>query len=233
MRALLAVFLSALALAQAPLPLADRVVQTALDFAEVQGAALGGEPRFQVLQPPQLPPLRLRGGDLRTEALALSKREPLGRFFVTVRILEDGRAVGFTRVDLEGKWSGTVLKARESLARRSVPGELQLEVAPFEGVPPSGALSRFPEGHRLRQPVPAGRILTHADLEPIPLVSAGERIRLTASWDDLCISTEAIARSSGAAGERVRLELPGSRKALVGVVAGPGEARITWGPSKS
>ena len=86
---------------------------------------------------------------------------------------------------------------------------------------------------RLRQPVPAGRILTHADLEPIPLVSAGERIRLTASWDDLSISTEAIARSSGAAGERVRLELPGSRKALVGVVAGPGEARITWGPSKS
>lgn len=219
--------------AEAPLPLPERIVQEAIAFAEVQAASLGGQPVLNLVQPPHVPPLRLKGGDLRIEAMALSKREPMGRFFVTIRLSEDGRPVGFTRVDLEGRWSGHVLKARESLARKTVPGEIQLESVPFEGVPPTGALTSFPGGYRLRQPVPAGRILTHADLEAIPLVAAGERIRLVAAWEELSISTEAIARSSGAAGDRVRLELPGSRKALVAVVSGPGEARLEWSRGRS
>jgi flagella basal body P-ring formation protein FlgA len=74
--------------------------------------------------------------------------------------------------------------------------------------------------------VPSGRILTRGDLESIPLIQSGDRVRLTATYEYLNISLDTIARSRGALGDRVRLEAPGSHRTLTAVITGPGAARM-------
>jgi flagella basal body P-ring formation protein FlgA len=150
----------------------------------------------------------------------MSKKDPSGRFFVALKVLVGGHLAGYARVDLEGTWTGNLLKAKENLPRKGVPTEAQLDSAPFEGLPPAGAITAFPEGYRLRQPVQAGRFITQADLELVPMVKAGERVRLTASYQSLSIATEGVARNSAARGERVRVELGGTRKLVQGLVSG-------------
>ncbi len=201
-----------------------RLAEAAVVFAENEAARLPGSYSFRLVQPPALPPLPR--GELRIESLRLSKGEPTGRFFVTAKLLAEGRPAGFARVDLEGTWSGQLVRARESLPRKAVPEAAQLESAPFQGTPPAGALTAFPEGMRLRMPVSAGKVLTRSDLESIPLVQAGERVRLTAAAPGLTILVEGTARSTGGQGERVRVEVGGGRRLVQAIVSGPGETRL-------
>ena len=221
----LALFLLAPALvAQASLSPAERLADTALAFAKVEAAKLGGEHSFKVAQPPRVPVTR--PGHLSFEASHLSKREPLGRFFVVVTLKVDGERVGMTRVDLDGSWVGSVLRAKGDLSRQTVLSADQVESSPFDGVPPEGALTELPEGQRLMRSVVSGKILTRADLEAIPLVQSGDKVRLTATHETLTISLDTTARSRAGRGDRVRLEAPGARRQVTAIMTGPGEARL-------
>lgn len=210
--------------AQAPTAPAERLADAALAFASAEAEKLGGEHHFKVAQPPRVP--LTRPGKLTFEPSHLSKREPLGRFFVVVALQVDGEKVGMARVDLEGSWVGTVLRAKGDLARKSELAAGQVEPSPFEGVPPEGALTELPEGQRLMRSVASGKILTRADLEPIPLIQSGDTVRLTATHEALTISVDTTARSRAGLGDRVRLEAPGARRSVTAIVTGPGEARL-------
>lgn len=202
----------------------ERLADAALAFAQAEARKLGGEHRFKVAQPPRV--LVPRPGAVTFEPSHLSKREPLGRFFVVAAVKVDGEKVGMVRVDLEGTWVGTLLRARGDLARKTELSADQVDATPFEGVPPEGALTAVPDGQRLMRAVPSGKILTRADLEAIPLVQSGDKVKLTATHDTLTISLDTIARSRGGLGERVRLEAPGARRTVTAIVTGPGEARL-------
>lgn len=202
----------------------ERLVDTALAFAQKTAETVGGTYRFKVVQPPRLP--MLPHGHMAFEASHLSKSDPVGRFFVVVAVKVDDQRVAMVRVDLDGSWVGQVLRARQDLPRKAELSMAQLEASPFEGVPPVGALTELPPGQRLRGPLSEGRILTRGDLEPIPLVQSGDRVRLTSSGDAMTISMDTLARSRGGLGDHVRLEAPGSRRTVVAVVTGPGEARL-------
>ncbi|MFZ1377526.1 MAG: flagellar basal body P-ring formation chaperone FlgA [Geothrix sp.] len=216
-------FLLPLALV-AQVPPAERLADAALAFAKVEAAKLGGEHSFKVAQPPRVP--ATRPGNLSFEASHLSKREPVGHFFVVVAIKVDGDRVGMTRVDLDGSWVGSVLRAKGDLPRQTELTAERVEPSPFEGVPPEGALTEIPEGQRLMRAMPSGKILTRGDLEAIPLVQSGDKVRLTASHETLTISLDTTARSRAGLGDRVRLEAPGARRQVTAVVTGPGEARL-------
>ena len=202
----------------------ERLMDTALTFAQKEAEVTGGTYRFKVAQPPHMP--LLPPGQLSFEASRLSKQDPVGRFFVVVEAKLDGQRAAMVRVDLEGTWVGHVLRARQDMPRKTKLTADLVESSPFEGVPPEGALTALPPGQQLRGPVPEGRILTRADLEPIPLVRSGDRVRLTATAAALSISVDAMARSRGGLGDRVRLEAPGSHRIVMAVVTGPGEARL-------
>jgi flagella basal body P-ring formation protein FlgA len=222
MRAAWLFLLSLALLAQAP-P-AERLADVALAFAKAEAAKLGGEHTFKVAQPPRVPVVR--PGEVSFEATHLSKREPVGRFFVVVAVKVDGDRVGMTRVDLHGSWVGSVLRAKGDLARQTELTSDRVEPSPFEGVPPEGVLTEIPEGQRLMRSVPSGKILTRGDLEVIPLVQSGDKVRLTATHETLTISLDTTARSRAGLGDRVRLEAPGARRQVTAVVTGPGEARL-------
>jgi len=206
--------------------LAERLQQEAIEYAQGQAQANAGHYAIRATKVPVLP--RQKGTDVRFEPSHLSKREPTGAFFAVFRVMVDGRLAGSARVELEGRWTGRLLKTTEPLSRKTVPSESQLEEVPFEGNPPPGALTAFPSGFRLRANVPSGHTLTLASLEPIPLVNAGDRVRLTLRSGYLIISADATARAPGALGDKVRVELP-TRKWIQVVVTGPGEASAEWG----
>lgn len=224
MRAATLLLLAPALMAQAPVSPAERLADAALAFAKAEAAKLGGEHTFKIAQPPRVPVVR--AGTLTFEPSHLSKREPLGRFFVVVALKVDGEKVGMARVDLDGSWVGTVLRAKGDLARKTELSADQVEPSPFEGVPPEGALTAIPEGQRLMRAVISGKILTRADLEPVPLIQSGDKVRLTATHDSLSITLDTTARSRGGLGDRVRLEAPGARRQVTAVITGPGEAKL-------
>lgn len=224
MRAFLLVLLTTLGLAAEDARVVQ-LVDAALAQAQEAADRLPGTWQVKLAHPPTLPPL-MPPGPVTVAAARLSKREPSGRFFVVLDLQVEARRVGQVRVDLEGRWSGQLWKTREALPRRTALDPALLEPVPFEGVPPDGALMEPPEGCRTRGPVPAGRVLTRMDVEAVPLVQAGEKVRITAEVGELTIRTEALARTSGALGERIRLEAPGTRKPIQAVVTGPAEARL-------
>nr|WP_320134134.1 flagella basal body P-ring formation protein FlgA [uncultured Holophaga sp.] len=204
----------------------ERLKEQAILYAQSQADSAGGAYTFQVVETPRL--LHLPKGQISFQADHLSKSDLTGRFFVVFRVLLDGRPTGMCRVDMEGHWKGTLLRAINALPRKTTPDMTQFESVPFEGTPPPGALTTLPEGFRLRLPVGVGHTLTRMDLEPIPLVSAGDRVRVEVAWGRVSISAEAIARGTGPAGSKIRLEMPGSRKLIDAIITGPGETRMVW-----
>lgn len=196
----------------------------ALVFAENAVATLPGEYNFKVSSTPTLPPLK--PGKLTFEALRLSKDEPVGRFFIVFRVNVDGRPVATARVEMEGTWLGELFQAKNALQRKATITEDDLQKIPFEGIPPAGALKELPEDVRLRQPLGVGKIVTKTDIEPIPLVNPTDRVRVTLQNGSLQIVGEATARSGGARGDRVRLEMDGSKKIVQGIITGTREAFI-------
>ena len=213
-----------------PLPSAEeRLQQDALAYVTSQAAGLPGAYVFRVVKPPVLP---RSTGELHFEPSHLSKRDLAGRFFASFDASLDGHNVGMVRVDMEGKWTGKLLRTRVALPRKAVPEAAQLEEINFEGAPPVGALDELPAGFRLRAAMPPGHILTLADLESIPVVLAGEQVRLEMVNGSLTIGVEALARSNGAVGEKIRLELSASHKTIQAIVTGPGQAQAQWAGAK-
>ncbi|BDU77395.1 flagellar basal body P-ring formation chaperone FlgA [Mesoterricola sediminis] len=212
------------------LPPGDRLQAQALAYVQEQAAGRDGSYTFKVVHMPVLP--RPAKGDLAFEPAHLSRNDLTGRFYVSFNALADGRNLGMVRVDLEGRWAGKLLKFRAAQPRKTPLEAALLEPVDFEGVPPAGALREVPPGHRLRGPVTEGHLLVRTDVEAIPLVNAGDPVRLELVDGDLTISVDAVAKSSGAAGDRIRLEMPTNRKLVQAVVTGPGAARVRVGGSK-
>ena len=206
--------------------LPGQLQEAALAYAEAQAAGLAGTITSACCGRPACP--SLPEGPLRFEPTHASKQDFTGPFFVAFRLFVDERPAGSARVDLEGRWVGKLLRTRAALPRKAVPTEEQLEEVPFEGTPPPGALTEFPAGFQLKIPVTAGRLLCRSDLQPIPVVNIGDPVRLELVCGPLVVASETVARTAGALGDKIRLELPNSRRCLQAEITGPGEARILW-----
>ncbi len=206
-------------------PRAVQMAEEAIARAEAVAVKLPGAWTIKLVQAPVLPPL-MGPGKLTVLASRLSKRDPVGRFFVVLDLQLEGKRAGQLRVDLEGRWKGELWRSREAIGRRTLLEADLLEPVSFEGVPPDGALLEAPQGMRTRGALAAGHTLTQLDVEVVPLVQAGERVKLTAEVEGLTITAEVLARSSGALGDRIRLESLGTRRPIKAVVTGPAEARL-------
>jgi flagella basal body P-ring formation protein FlgA len=60
----------------------------------------------------------------------------------------------------------------------------------------------------------------------------GDPVRVAVADGGLVISLDAVARSAGAMGDKVRLEMPTGHRMLQGIVTGPGTARVVLAGSK-
>ncbi len=81
-------------------------------------------------------------------------------------------------------------------------------------------------GMVLRHDVPAGQVLTLADLTRPAMVARGAVVRMLLDSDGLSLSAQGIATEAGAHGERIRVENPLSHRVVLAEVTGPGEVRV-------
>ncbi len=204
-----------------------RLAEAAVAFAEIEAAKLSGEWHIKLVQPPRVP-TQLGPGAFDVRPVVLSKHEPRGRFFVVLDLWQEGRHVGQARVDLEGSWKGRLYHLRQAVARKAELTEDLVEGYDHEGVPPEGAMTELLKGFRFRGPLPAGRVLHRADLEAIPLIQPGDTVKVVARGDGAEVRREAIARSAGGMGERIRLEASGTHRVIQAKVTGPGEAEVSY-----
>jgi flagella basal body P-ring formation protein FlgA len=224
MRALVLLLCGCLAFAQEA---AARLAETAVAYAEIEAAKLSGEWHIKLAQPPRVP-TQLGPGAFDVRPLLLSKREPCGRFFVVLDLWQDGKHVGQSRVDLEGTWKGRLYHLKQAVTRKTELTEDVVESYDHEGVPPEGAVTDLPKGFRFRGPLPAGRVLHRSDLEAIPLIQPGDTVKVVARGEGAEVRREAIARSAGGMGERIRLEASGTHRVIQAKVTGPGEAEVSY-----
>jgi len=196
----------------------------ALAFAENAAKGFPGQYTIKISRPPILPPLK--SGKLTFEPERLSKQEPMGRFFVVFRVSVDGILTTTMRVEMESTWSGALFQAKNALQRKAVITESDFEVIAFEGIPPAGALKELPKDARLRQPMNVGKLLRQMDIEPIPLINSMDKVRVTIQNGNLKLTGGATARSNGAKGDQVRLEMDGTKKIVLAQVTGQGEAFV-------
>jgi flagella basal body P-ring formation protein FlgA len=167
-------------------------------------------------------------GLVQTEVSHISKEDPSGHFFVSFRLRLDGHPAGQARVDMEGIWSGKLLQTREPMGRHAVPRGDQMDLVQIDGIKPAGALTTLPEGMRLRVPLPSGHLLSQSDLEAIPVIAPGDKVRLEVVSGSLTLALDATARSGGAVNEKIRLALDGSGKIVMAYVTAPQQARMIW-----
>ena len=81
-------------------------------------------------------------------------------------------------------------------------------------------------GMQLTHPIPAGQPLYPNDLTRPLIVRRGALVRLRLESGGLSVTGQGVALDSGALGERIKVQNPGSRTVLEGIVIGPGLVRI-------
>ena len=82
-------------------------------------------------------------------------------------------------------------------------------------------------GLQLTHTIPAGQPLYHNDLTRPLIVRRGALVRLRLESGGLSVTGQGVALESGAQGERIKVQNPGSRTVLEGIVIGPGLLRVT------
>ena len=86
-------------------------------------------------------------------------------------------------------------------------------------------------GLQLTRTIPPGQPLSPNDLVRPTMVRRGSLVRLRLESGGLSVTGQGVALESGATGERIKLQNPGSRTVLEGVVIGPGLVRVAPGTS--
>jgi len=81
-------------------------------------------------------------------------------------------------------------------------------------------------GMRLKQPLAAGSILTEEMLQPVPAVSSGQRVRVTAKVGNIQLNTRAIALSDGRLEQKIQVRNPDSGELYSVVVTGHAQTRV-------
>lgn len=82
------------------------------------------------------------------------------------------------------------------------------------------------QGYRLRRPLPAGAILTSADVQSPRLVRRGDSVVVVARAGGIEVRAAGKALGDAGAGERVNVENLSSRRMLQGVVRPGGEVEV-------
>jgi flagella basal body P-ring formation protein FlgA len=79
----------------------------------------------------------------------------------------------------------------------------------------------------VRRPLPAGAVLTSADLLPDFMVRQGEQVMLVAAADGVRVRAAGLALQDGRMGALVRVQNTSSSKVVQGVVTGDRVVDVT------
>ena len=208
----------------------DLLPQSRITAALHLALAANGAPDLFDVASPAIQPVLLPAGSSAEPAISQLTYDPQAtRFTALVSIaVPDAEAV---QIRVSGQ---VVPMAMTAVAvTRLPPGHLVtpedlrpacVRAALLHGAPAINPLDA--PGMALRHDVPAGQVLTLADLIRPSMIARGALVRMSLDSDGLSLSAQGIAAEAGARGDRIHVENPLSHRMVLAVVTGPGEVRV-------
>ncbi len=208
----------------------DMLPQSRITEALRQALAANGAPEIFDVASPDIQPVLLPSGSIADPAISQLSYDPqAARFTALVTItVPDSEAVQI-------RVSGQVIPMAVTAvaATRLPPGHLvtaaDLRPARVRAALLHGASAIIPQdalGMALRHDVPAGQVLTLADLMRPALIARGALVRMSLDSDGMSLSAQGVAVEVGARGDRIHVENPLSHRIVLAEVTGPGEVRV-------
>lgn len=178
--------------------------------------------RIQLAQPLQLPPLRLTAGDqVRLEPELRSSANMLGRVYVDMAVLVNGRQQALVPVALDIKLTQELAVA----ARRIEAGEILGKDNLYPDRRVVGESSRYltcaecMSGRRAKRAIPAGQLLAQGDVETLKehnvLVKQHDLVKLMARVGPLRVVALGEALQDGTAGQSIRVRNVDSKSIIL------------------
>jgi flagella basal body P-ring formation protein FlgA len=214
-----------------------RAAQVAFDEARIVDAAKemvastvqsDGQPA-PVMLAEELPKIWLPHGEVTLLRRPLQKARVRRRTTVDVDILVDGVYYQTVPVPLNVRLLRQALVARHDLNKGQVLGCADTEVRELD----VAALASAPlvddcanQKRRLRRGVRAGDAILLSELESVPAVSEGERIKLELSDGAIQLEMTAMALNNGQIGQAIAVRIVASERPLLATVVGPGVAQL-------
>ena len=208
----------------------DILPQARIAEALRQALAAEGAPALFDVASPDIAPVLLPAGSIAEPSISQLSYDPQATRFsalVTVAVPDSE--------SIELRVSGQVVPMAIAAiaATRLAPGHVvqdgEVREARVRASLLHGAIAitqRNASGMALRHDVPAGQVLTSADLVRPSLVQRGALIRMSLDSDGLSLSAQGIATESGGSGDRIHVENPLSHRIVLAEVTGPGEVRV-------
>lgn len=195
---------------------------------ELQGrlVAAGSSARLELAG--RLSDVTLPAGPVAVEIGTISGRWPRAKAGVPVRIAVNGRTARNLTVWLTATDQRSVLTYADSYAPGAAQQSLRTQTAVVdmtccEGVP---AAAQQLEGTRLRRAVRAGSPVLLADLEPMPVVNAQQKVAVAVERGAVRIITAGVAMQDGGLGDRIAVRPEHSQHTVAARVVAAGEVII-------
>jgi len=164
----------------------------------------------------------------RVEFSGITNGRPKGQFAFQMAIVQGGKVLrGPVRCEM--KVSIPVIIAASPIMR----GELitpekcvlkKIDITHY-GIVPCDSLSQVVGMRAIRQ-IQAGNVLTKQWLQDLPVVEKGDMIRIISTINKIKVAVDAIARESGAIGEKIWVENSASHKMVRVVIKSKGHAEL-------
>ena len=139
---------------------------------------------------------------------------PASSFMVRCRLTADGDVVAEPNFVLRASLWRDAWATRAPLVAGSAFDATQLEVRRVDALRERNIVPITAAGrtHIFNRAIPAGRLLTWADVARRPLVKKGELVEVSASEGALTITLKGLAMENGAEGDTILIRNPESRK---------------------
>ena len=208
----------------------DTVSRAALAASLRRSLEDAGAPADCDVVSPDLQPIVIpHGSDIAPEITQLNYEPQGGRFTAMLTVA----ARDMPPVEMRVAGQVVAMAHTATAAHRLSPGStLAMDDVQMTRVRLSslhGAAPVSPEaivGMAPRHDVPAGAVLTSADLTRPPLVLRGALVRMRLDSGGISLCAQGIAAQSGARGDRIRVENPVSHSIVEAEIIGDGEVRV-------
>ena len=176
----------------------------------------------KVTRPPQ--------GEVSVMVRPRGSRSLVGRVSLFVDIEQKGQIVRTLAVQVKTSLETLTGRLKRDLPRGTpISGDLiHWEIQRLERL--SSPLVNPDQLHNLqvRQTLRSGTLLTHRQVETIPLVERNQRVMVSAVHAGLTVQMRALALQTGHEGDVIRLKNLDSNQIFSGLVSGPGEVRLAF-----
>lgn len=147
---------------------------------------------------------------------------------VPVTLMVDGKPAKTVEISFKIKRMGSVLVAARQLEAHTVLKAEDVSLAVQEVVPGSVALTdaALVIGMRTTRQIAAGAVLTKAAVETSPVIMIGAPVDVNVVVGGITVATSGVARSQGAAGDRIRVFISKTNKEVSAIVVDAKTVRV-------